>query len=93
MAVNKLLQYIVKKNFAKNLERLEQGVIANLLFPEIEPNWDTVSAWQAQSALFGMSENKTYENGVNSGKLFVEALLNQREPTGAELLSSELLNY
>lgn len=91
IAADKLRGYINEQNFERNISRLTQGVVANLFYPDSEPDWDYVRKWEAQAIAFGASQNTSYDDGVRTGTLLGEEILNESNNFSATLLSAELL--
>ncbi len=91
LAAYKFVDLIEKENRGKNIQRLIQGVIANLFYPDTEPDWNTVTLWDAQASSFGMAHNENYERGIQTGATLGEEVLSGNNTSTVTLLGAELL--
>ncbi len=91
IAMEKFSGLIDQKNYGKNLRRLLQGVVANLFYPDTQPDWNAVLTWEAQVAAYGSVKNSGYEEGMKTGQLFGEEIINGPQNWSVTLLGAELL--
>ena len=91
VAFAKFSSLVEKDDLWKNSRRLLQGVVANMLFPDSEPDWYRVQAWEAQSAGYGIANNDEYEEGMQIGIRFGEEILSGEKSSAITLLATELL--
>ena len=91
LAAYKFVELIDKVNRGKNIQRLVQGVIANLFYPDTEPDWDAVTLWGAQASSYGIAHNPDYERGMQTGITLGEELISGTNSSAITLLGAEIL--
>ena len=91
IAADKFGHLIDVQNRGKNTQRLIQGVIANLFYLDAEPDWNAVTAWDAQAASYGMAQNPDYENGMRTGVTLGDEVLTGTNTSSVTLLGAELM--
>ena len=91
LAAIKFIDLIDKENRGKNIQRLVQGVVANLFYPGVEPDWDAVTLWDAQATAYAMAGNPDYQRGMQTGITLGEEVLSGENSSSITLLGAELL--
>lgn len=91
IAAEQFGELIDKQNLGKNIRRLIQGVVANLFYPDTQPDWDAVLKWEAQATAYGTSRNSSYEEGMSMGTLLGEEILFGSNGISLTSLGTELL--
>ena len=92
IAADRFGHLIEAQNRGKNIQRLVQGVIANLFYPDAEPDWNAVTTWDAQAASYGIAQNPDYANGMQTGITLGDEVLTGTNTSSVTLLGAELLN-
>jgi hypothetical protein len=91
IGIDRFSGLIDKQYCGENIRRLIQCVVANLLYPDMEPDWATVLIWEAQAVAYGNSQNNSYDEGLRTGTLLGEEILNGKRNFSCTLLGTELL--
>jgi len=92
ISIEQFSEIIDKKNMSKNISRLIQGVVANLYYPDTEPDWDAVLTWEAKVTEFWLAKNNSYIEGMKKGALLGNEILTNTNTSSITLLGAELLN-
>ena len=91
ISTDQFSEIIDKKNMSKNISRLIQGVVANLYYPDTEPDWDAVLTWEAKATEFWVAQNNSYTDGMKMGALLGNEILTNTNTSSITLLGAELL--
>ena len=62
-----------------------------MFFPNTDPDWTAVQAWEAQSVAYGMAEDTGYQDGYQAGVKFADEMAAGTEISQTSLLAAELL--
>ena len=91
IAADRFSHLIKAQHRGKNIQRLIQGVIANIFYPDTEPDWNAVTTWDAQAASYGIAQNPDYEIGMRTGVTLGDEVLTGTNTSSVTLLSAELM--